>query len=75
MELGWHARGAGRRHHGWYFQNQSDKEVTVHLKPSSFYEMILPVEYGNEGKIDRRFRRRADGVSVRLKSNPTMSRT
>jgi hypothetical protein len=49
--------------------------VTVHLKLSGFYEMIPPGEYGNEGKIDRRFKRRADGVSVRLKSNSTMSRT
>jgi len=75
MEFGWRARGAVRRHHGWYFQNQSDKKVTVHLKLSGFYEMIPPGEYGNEGKIDRRFKRRADGVSVRFKSNSTMSRT
>jgi len=38
--------------------------VTVHLKLSGFYEMIPPGEYGNEGKIDRRFKRRADGVSA-----------
>ena len=38
--------------HGWYFQNQSDKKVTVHLKLSGFYELIPPGEYGNEGKIE-----------------------
>jgi hypothetical protein len=25
--------------HGWYFQNQSDKKVVVHLKLSGFYEL------------------------------------
>ncbi len=38
--------------HGWYFQNQSDKLQTVHLKLSGFYELIPPGEYGNEGKVE-----------------------
>lgn len=38
--------------HGWYFQNQSDKPVTVHLKLSGFYELVPPGEYGNEGGIE-----------------------
>ena len=38
--------------HGWYFQNQSDKPLVVHLKLSGFYELIPPGEYGNEGKIE-----------------------
>jgi len=38
--------------HGWYFQNQSDKPVVVHLKLSGFYELIPPGEYGNEAKIE-----------------------
>jgi hypothetical protein len=38
--------------HGWYFQNQSDKPLTVHLKLSGFYELVPPGEYGNEGKIE-----------------------
>lgn len=38
--------------HGWYFQNQSDKPVVVHLKLSGFYDLIPPGEYGNEGKIE-----------------------
>lgn len=38
--------------HGWYFQNQSDKPVTVHLKLSGFYDLIPPGEYGNEAKIE-----------------------
>jgi hypothetical protein len=37
--------------HGWYFQNQSDKPVTMHLKLSGFYELVPPGEYGNEGGI------------------------
>jgi hypothetical protein len=37
--------------HGWYFQNQSDKPVTVHLKLSGFYELVPPGEYGNEAGI------------------------
>ena len=38
--------------HGWYFQNQSDKPLTVHLKLSGFYELVPPGEYGNEAKIE-----------------------
>ena len=38
--------------HGWYFQNQSDKPLVVHLKLSGFYELIPPGEYGNEAKIE-----------------------
>lgn len=38
--------------HGWYFQNQSDKPLVVHLKLSGFYELIPPGEYGNEGGIE-----------------------
>jgi hypothetical protein len=38
--------------HGWYFQNQSDKPVTVHLKLSGFYELVPPGEYGNEAGIE-----------------------
>jgi hypothetical protein len=38
--------------HGWYFQNQSDKALTVHLKLSGFYDLIPPGEYGNEAKIE-----------------------
>jgi len=38
--------------HGWYFQNQSDKPLVVHLKLSGFYELVPPGEYGNEGKIE-----------------------
>ena len=37
--------------HGWYFQNQSDKPVTVHLKISGFYDLVPPGEYGNESGI------------------------
>jgi len=37
--------------HGWYFQNQSDKPQTVHLKISGFYDLVPPGEYGNEGGI------------------------
>jgi hypothetical protein len=37
--------------HGWYFQNQSDKPQTVHLKISGFYELVSPGEYGNEAGI------------------------
>jgi hypothetical protein len=37
--------------HGWYFQNQSDKPQTVHLKISGFYELVPPGEYGNEGGV------------------------
>jgi hypothetical protein len=37
--------------HGWYFQNQSDKKVTVHLKISGFYELIPLGDRGNLGKI------------------------
>jgi len=37
--------------HGWYFQNQSDKPLTVHLKISGFYELVPPGEYGNEAGI------------------------
>jgi hypothetical protein len=38
--------------HGWYFQNQSDKPLVVHLKLSGFYQLIPPGEYGNEAKIE-----------------------
>ena len=38
--------------HGWYFQNQSDKPQTVHLKLSGFYELVPPGEYGNEANIE-----------------------
>jgi hypothetical protein len=38
--------------HGWYFQNQSDKPLVVHLKLSGFYDLIPPGEYGNEAKIE-----------------------
>jgi hypothetical protein len=38
--------------HGWYFQNQSDKQLVVHLKLSGFYELIPPGDYGNEAKIE-----------------------
>ena len=38
--------------HGWYFQNQSDKPLVVHLKLSGFYALVPPGEYGNEGKIE-----------------------
>jgi hypothetical protein len=37
--------------HGWYFQNQSDKPQTVHLKLSGFYELVPPGEYGNEANV------------------------
>jgi len=38
--------------HGWYFQNQSDKPLVVHLKLSGFYDLVPPGEYGNEAKIE-----------------------
>ncbi len=38
--------------HGWYFQNQSEKPVTVRLKISGFYELVPPGEYGNESMIE-----------------------
>ena len=38
--------------HGWYFQNQSDKPLVVHLRLSGFYELVPPGEYGNEAKIE-----------------------
>jgi hypothetical protein len=38
--------------HGWYFQNQSDKPLTVHLKMSGFYELVPPGEYGNEARVE-----------------------
>ncbi len=33
--------------HGWYFQNQSDRPVVVHLRISGFYELIPPGRPGN----------------------------
>ncbi len=38
--------------HGWYFQNQSVKPVTVHLKLSGFYQLVPPGEYGNLSGIE-----------------------
>ena len=33
--------------HGWYLQNQSDKEVVVNLRLSGFYELVPAGEPGN----------------------------
>lgn len=33
--------------HGWYFQNKSDKAITIRLKLAGFYELIPPGESGN----------------------------
>lgn len=38
--------------HGWYFQNQSEKPVTVRLRLSGFYELVPPGEYGNAAAIE-----------------------
>lgn len=37
--------------HGWYFQNQSEKPVVVHLQISGFYTLVAPGDYGNERGI------------------------
>lgn len=37
--------------HGWYFQNQSLKPVTVRLKLSGFYTLIPAGEAGNEAGL------------------------
>ena len=37
--------------HGWYFQNQSAKPVTVKLRISGFYTLILGGQPGNEAGI------------------------
>lgn len=37
--------------HGWFFQNSSEKPVTVRLRLSGFYELVPPGEYGNEAGI------------------------
>lgn len=40
--------------HGWYFQNQSVKPVTVKLRLSGFYELIPDGQPGNEAGIHAR---------------------
>ena len=37
--------------HGWFFQNSSERPVTVRLRLSGFYELVPPGEYGNEAGI------------------------
>jgi hypothetical protein len=37
--------------HGWFFQNQSERAVVVHLKISGFYDLIPPGDIGNEAGI------------------------
>ncbi len=37
--------------HGWYFQNKSDKPVTIRLKLAGYYELIAPGEPGNKAGI------------------------
>lgn len=34
--------------HGWYFQNQSGRTVTVTVRLSGFYDLVEPGGYGNE---------------------------
>jgi hypothetical protein len=34
--------------HGWYFQNQSARMVTVTVRMSGFYDLVEPGGYGNE---------------------------
>jgi hypothetical protein len=34
--------------HGWYFQNQSGRTVSVTVRLSGFYELVEPGGYGNE---------------------------
>lgn len=40
--------------HGWYFQNQSMKPVTVHLRLSGFYSLIADGQPGNEAGLHAR---------------------
>jgi len=40
--------------HGWYFQNQSTRPVTVRLRLAGFYELVAPGEEGNEAKLEAR---------------------
>jgi hypothetical protein len=37
--------------HGWYFQNKSDKPITIRLKLAGYYELIAPGESGNAAGI------------------------
>lgn len=37
--------------HGWYFQNKSDKPVTIRLRLAGYYELIPPGETGNAAGI------------------------
>ena len=37
--------------HGWFFQNSSEKPVTIRLRLSGFYELVPPGAYGNEADI------------------------
>ena len=34
--------------HGWYFQNQSGRTVSVTVRMSGFYDLVEPGAYGNE---------------------------
>ena len=40
--------------HGWFFQNQSEKPVTVRLRIAGFYELIPDGQPGNEAGLKAR---------------------
>ena len=40
--------------HGWYFQNQSVKPVTVRLRLAGFYNLVPGGQAGNEMSIPAR---------------------
>ncbi len=40
--------------HGWYFQNQSEKPVTIRVKLSGFYALIPDGQPGNEAGLHAR---------------------
>ena len=40
--------------HGWFFQNQSEKPVTVRLRLAGFYDLVPPGQPGNESRLQAR---------------------
>ena len=40
--------------HGWLFQNQSDKAVTVRLRLAGFYDLVPAGAPGNEARLEAR---------------------
>jgi hypothetical protein len=40
--------------HGWFFQNQSEKPVTVHLRIAGFYDLVPAGQPGNETGLQAR---------------------